>query len=48
MSACFVVFMHRENIKRLLAGQESKVSFKKKEKPASKKADDTASGEEEN
>lgn len=25
-----VVFMHRENIKRLLAGKESKISFKKK------------------
>ena len=28
----FVVFMHRENIKRLLAGKESKVSFGKKKK----------------
>ncbi len=27
-----VVFMHRENIKRLIAGKESKVSFKKKNK----------------
>ena len=27
-----VVFMHRENIKRLLEGKESKVSFKKKTK----------------
>ena len=27
-----VVFMHKENIKRLLAGKESKVSFKKKNK----------------
>lgn len=27
-----VVFMHRENIKRLLAGQESKISFKKESK----------------
>ncbi len=25
-----IVFMHRENIKRLLAGKESKISFKKK------------------
>lgn len=28
--AVFVVFMHRENIKRLMAGTESKISFKKK------------------
>lgn len=28
----FVVFMHRENIKRLLEGKESKVSFSKKKK----------------
>jgi glycerol-3-phosphate acyltransferase PlsY len=29
-----IVFMHRENIKRLMAGKESKISFgsKKKEK----------------
>ncbi len=32
MTAVLVLFMHRENIKRLLAGKESKVSFKKKEK----------------
>lgn len=31
--AVLVVFMHRENIKRLAAGKESKISFKKK-KPA--------------
>lgn len=30
--ALLVVFMHRENIKRLLAGNERKVSFKKKKK----------------
>jgi glycerol-3-phosphate acyltransferase PlsY len=30
--AVLVVFMHRENIKRLLAGNERKVSFKKKKK----------------
>lgn len=30
--AALVVFMHRENIKRLLAGKENKLSFKKKEK----------------
>lgn len=28
--AVLVVFMHRENIKRLMAGKESKLSFKKK------------------
>lgn len=38
-SACFVVFMHRENIKRLLAGKESKVSFKK---TAKKKKDESS------
>ena len=32
----FVVFMHRENIKRLLEGKESKVSFSKKEKAEEK------------
>ncbi len=31
----FVVFMHRENIKRLLEGKESKVSFRKKDKHSS-------------
>ena len=41
-SACFVVFMHRENIKRLLAGQESKVSFKKKEVDVKKKKQEQA------
>ena len=30
--AIFVVFMHRENIKRLLAGTENKLSFGKKKK----------------
>ena len=30
--AALIVFMHRENIKRLLAGKENKISFKKKEK----------------
>ncbi len=29
---CFVVFMHRGNIKKLLEGKESKISFKKTEK----------------
>lgn len=32
LMAVLVVFMHRENIKRLLAGNERKVSFKKKKK----------------
>lgn len=32
LSAAFVVFMHRENIKRILAGTESKLNFSKKEK----------------
>ena len=35
--ALLVVFMHRENIKRLLAGKESKLSFSKKEKIEIKK-----------
>lgn len=33
LTTLFVVFMHRENIKRLLAGKESKISFGKKSKP---------------
>lgn len=38
--ACFVVFMHRENIKRLYHGTESKLSFRKKKKEeTAKKAD---------
>ena len=37
--ACLVVFMHRENIKRLYRGEESKLSFKKKKKEAEKKDD---------
>lgn len=32
LTTAFVVFMHRENIKRLLAGKESKISFSKKKK----------------
>lgn len=31
LSACFVVFMHRANIKRLMNGTESKISFSKKD-----------------
>ena len=30
--AVLIVYMHRENIKRLFAGKENKISFKKKEK----------------
>ena len=32
LSAAFVLFMHRENIKRILAGTESKISFSKTSK----------------
>ncbi len=35
--ALLIVFMHRANIKRLLAGKESKISFSKKEKNEIKK-----------
>ena len=31
-NAALIIFMHRENIKRLLNGKESKFSFKKSEK----------------
>jgi glycerol-3-phosphate acyltransferase PlsY len=36
LTTCFVVFMHRENIKRLYNGKESKISlsFKKKSPPS--------------
>lgn len=37
-----VVFMHRENIKRLLAGKESKFSFKKTDKHKAEEHDGTA------
>ncbi len=37
--AIFVVFMHRENIKRLIAGTESKISFGKKPAQEEKKND---------
>jgi len=40
-----IVFMHRENIKRLLAGKESKISFKKKSKEEKKEEN---KGEDEN
>ena len=32
LNAALIIFMHRENIKRLLKGKESKFSFKKSEK----------------
>ena len=36
LTCCFVVFMHRENIKRLLAGTESKLSLGKSKKKKDK------------
>ena len=43
-NAAMIIFMHRENIKRLIAGKENKFSFKKSVKPKdqSKSEDDTA------
>ena len=35
-----VVFMHRENIKRLMAGKESRISFKSKKKTEDKPGED--------
>jgi len=32
INAAFVIWLHRENIKRLLAGKENKFSLKKKDK----------------
>jgi hypothetical protein len=40
LMAVLVMFMHRDNLKRLMAGKESKISFKKK--PASEEGDPTA------
>lgn len=37
--AALIVFMHRENIKRLFAGNENKLSFKKKAKAEENKED---------
>jgi len=34
MTTAFVIFMHRENIKRLYNGKESKISFSRKKKAA--------------
>ena len=41
-AACFVIFMHRENLKRLWHNEERKISFSKKgkEKKASSKQED--------
>ncbi len=39
-----IVFMHRENIKRLLAGKESKISLGSKKKTESKKLDGESDG----
>ncbi len=41
LSTCFVVFMHRENIKRLMSGTESKVSFSKTSKKKKGEAGET-------
>ncbi len=38
LMALLVIFMHRENIKRLMNGQESKISFKKKTAPTGEAA----------
>lgn len=38
--SALVIFMHRENIKRLLAGKENKFSFKKSQKPPVEKDTD--------
>jgi glycerol-3-phosphate acyltransferase PlsY len=32
LTAAFVMFMHRENIKRLWNGKETKISFSRKKK----------------
>ena len=34
LTTAFVIFMHRENIKRLWNGKESKISFSRKSKKA--------------
>ena len=40
LMAVIVVFMHRENLKRLREGTEHKLTFKKKKKPADASASD--------
>ncbi|MBQ8140843.1 MAG: glycerol-3-phosphate 1-O-acyltransferase PlsY [Clostridia bacterium] len=42
INAVLVIFMHRENIKRLIQGKENKFSFKKSVKAEDKKAENTA------
>lgn len=42
LMACLVVFMHRENLKRLVAGKESKISFKKKSAAPAEETEQTA------
>ena len=37
MTSALIIFMHRENIKRLMKGKENKFSFKKSVKPEEKK-----------
>jgi glycerol-3-phosphate acyltransferase PlsY len=51
LGACFVVFMHRENLKRLVEGKESKLDFsqfksKGKKQKAEPSQDDQTGGEE--
>ena len=46
LTTAFVVFMHREIIKRLVAGKESKVSFGKKKKTDQQPAPPSSRGEE--
>jgi glycerol-3-phosphate acyltransferase PlsY len=40
LNAALIIFMHRENIKRLLKGKENKFSFKKSEKKNKEENDD--------
>ena len=41
-NAALIIFMHRENIKRLLKGKENKFSFKKSVKKGEEKTEDSA------
>ncbi|MBQ9131669.1 MAG: glycerol-3-phosphate 1-O-acyltransferase PlsY [Clostridia bacterium] len=45
LSAVAVVFMHRENIKRIMAGKESKVSFSKISKKKKEESEASSDGE---
>ena len=47
MSTVFVVYMHRENLKRLWAGQESKVDFSKISKKKKGSSKDSPKGDDE-